>query len=48
MNSVQTGAVSKLEPQSWMTTPETQTLFRALEAGGKQARFIGGCIRNAI
>ncbi|MBH88886.1 MAG: tRNA nucleotidyltransferase [Magnetovibrio sp.] len=48
MNSVQTRAVSKLEPQSWMTTPETQTLFRALEAGGKQARFIGGCIRNAI
>jgi len=48
MNSSQTLERGKLSPQPWMTTPETQNLFRALESGGKQARFVGGCIRNAI
>jgi poly(A) polymerase len=31
-----------------MTAPQTVALFRALQAGGKEARFIGGCVRNAV
>ena len=48
MSSSETGAKGKITLQPWMTTLETQNLFKALEAGGKKARFVGGCIRNAI
>jgi poly(A) polymerase len=30
-----------------MTAPETEAVMRALEAGG-EARFVGGCVRDAI
>ena len=48
MNNSQMGAKEKLMRQKWMATPETQNLFSALQSGGKQARFVGGCIRDAI
>jgi poly(A) polymerase len=48
MKNAHIGAIGRLAPQPWMTSPETKSLFEALEAGGKQARFIGGCVRNAI
>ena len=38
----------KLPPQSWMISPETKAIFEALQANGKEARFVGGCIRNAV
>ncbi|NQU56761.1 MAG: CCA tRNA nucleotidyltransferase [Rhodospirillales bacterium] len=38
----------KLAPQAWMDTPETRALFAALQGDGKEARFIGGCVRNAV
>ncbi len=38
----------KLAPQPWMTAPETQAVFAALNEGGKEARFVGGCVRNAV
>ena len=38
----------KLAPQPWMTAPQTFALFKALQAGGKEARFVGGCVRNAV
>jgi len=38
----------KLAPQSWMTSPETLAVVAALEAGGREARFIGGCVRDSI
>jgi poly(A) polymerase len=38
----------KLSPQPWMTAPQTVALFKALQAGGKDPRFIGGCVRNAV
>ena len=41
-------ANGKLAPQPWMTAPETRVLFKALQAGGNEARFIGGCVRNAV
>ena len=38
----------KLPPQSWITAPETQAVLDALEAGGAQVRFVGGCVRDAL
>lgn len=38
----------KLPPQPWMTAPQTVALIKALQADGKEARFIGGCVRNAV
>ncbi|MEM9550162.1 MAG: CCA tRNA nucleotidyltransferase [Pseudomonadota bacterium] len=32
----------------WRTTPETQAVCAALTAGGFNALFVGGCVRNAL
>lgn len=32
----------------WITRPGTQALCAALAAGGYQALFVGGCVRNAL
>ena len=37
-----------IAPQPWMTTPETQAVMAAFHAAGTEARFIGGCVRDAI
>ncbi|MEO6339817.1 MAG: CCA tRNA nucleotidyltransferase [Caulobacteraceae bacterium] len=39
-----------LPPQPWMTTPEVEAVFSALEREGGQdaARFVGGCVRDAL
>jgi len=37
-----------LQPLPWMTAPETAAVFDALENGGAQARFVGGCVRDGI
>jgi poly(A) polymerase len=34
--------------QPWMETPEVKAVFAALTAGGKEARFIGGCVRDTL
>lgn len=34
--------------EDWLTSPATQAVCRALEAGGAQALFVGGCVRNAL
>ena len=36
--------------RSWMTAPETAAVLEALEAAGGPdcARFVGGCVRNAV
>lgn len=41
---------TKLSPQPWMTAPATQAVMAALEARGFAgcARFVGGCVRNAL
>lgn len=36
-----------LPPQPWMTAPETRAVFDALAAGRADARFVGGCVRDA-
>lgn len=38
----------KIAPQPWMTAPETVAVFKALRATGAEARFVGGCVRDAI
>ena len=32
----------------WLTDPATQAVCAALEVGGAQALFVGGCVRNAL
>jgi len=36
----------KTEP--WLSAPETRAVIDALTANGGQARFVGGCVRNAL
>ncbi len=37
-----------LASQSWLTGERTKRLFAALLNGGGEARFVGGCVRNAL
>ena len=39
-----------LDPQPWMTAPATRAVIEALELKGGRgcARFVGGCVRNAV
>lgn len=48
MNNGTLEPTGKIPPQPWMTAPETRAVFAALEAGGNEARFVGGCVRNAV
>src|SRR5262245_65775796 len=38
----------RLDPQPWMTAPETVAVMAALSAAGGEARFVGGCVRDAL
>lgn len=42
--------VETLDPQPWMTDPATLAVIAALESAGGPgvARFVGGCVRNAV
>jgi len=40
-------AIATLPVQPWMTAPETRAVLAALAAGGADARFVGGCVRDA-
>jgi len=42
------GAAGQLTIEPWMTSPEVSAVFAALTKDGKEARFIGGCVRNAL
>lgn len=33
---------------AWLTAPESRQVLAALTAGGKPARFVGGCVRDAL
>ncbi len=37
-----------LPPQPWMTAPRTRAVMAALAAAGGEARFVGGCVRDAL
>ncbi len=38
----------KLDPAPWLTSEDTRTVMKALAADGKPARFVGGCVRDAL
>ncbi len=40
----------RIDDQSWLTAPATRAVMAALEAAGGPgcARFVGGCVRNAL
>lgn len=40
--------IDRLEPQPWMTAPETVAVMSAVMAAGGEARFVGGCVRDAL
>src|SRR5947208_3318708 len=40
--------VRKLPPQPWIDEPATRTLLAALAQAGIKARFVGGCVRDAL
>jgi poly(A) polymerase len=40
--------IGSLAIQEWMIDPETVKVMEALEATGVEARFVGGCVRNAL
>ena len=39
---------AKIEPQPWMTAPETVAVVSALTSKGAAVRFVGGCVRDAV
>lgn len=38
----------RIEPPAWINDPPSRRLFAALAAAGIVARFVGGCVRNAV
>jgi poly(A) polymerase len=40
--------LGKISKQAWMVAPETQRVMRCLQADGGDARFVGGCVRDAL
>lgn len=38
----------KLQDADWLRRPETQAVFRALQAAGYEVRAVGGAVRNAL
>src|SRR5262245_11070921 len=41
-------AAHPLKDQVWLKAAETRAVMDALTAGGGEARFVGGCVRNAL
>ncbi len=41
-------AASRIDPPAWMTGSEARCVLDALGANGAPARFVGGCVRDAI
>ncbi|MBK1696252.1 CCA tRNA nucleotidyltransferase [Rhodovibrio salinarum] len=38
----------RIDPQDWMTAPDTRAVVAALTADGQEVRFVGGCVRDAL
>ncbi len=48
MPMTDTGNSVRIEPQPWMVDPATLGVLAALAAGGAEARFVGGSVRDAL
>lgn len=42
------GESPSIKGQPWLNAPETRAVMHALTADGGEARFVGGCVRNAL
>ena len=42
------GEIRKIAPQPWMIAPATRAVIAALADAGIAARFVGGCVRDAL
>jgi poly(A) polymerase len=42
------GDPARIEPYGWMVEPATRAVLHALAAGGVEARFVGGVVRDAL
>lgn len=40
--------MTNLSGQAWLSEPQTLKVMNALSAHGKQPRFVGGCVRDAL
>ncbi len=40
--------VGQIQPQPWLTDPATLKVMAAIAANGIEARFVGGCVRDAL
>lgn len=40
--------LGKISKQAWMVAPETLRVMHCLQADGGDARFVGGCVRDAL
>jgi poly(A) polymerase len=45
---VKSGEIRQIAPQPWIKAAPTRALLKALENAGIQARFVGGCVRDAL
>lgn len=41
-------SLPRLDGADWLKRPQTQAVFAAIEAGGYEARAVGGVVRNAL
>jgi len=41
-------STERLDPQPWMIAAETVAVMAALSSAGGEARFVGGCVRDAL
>jgi poly(A) polymerase len=42
------GAEDRIRPQAWMSAPATRRVMDAFASAGVDARFVGGCVRDAL
>ncbi len=42
------GESERIAPQDWMTAPATRRVMSAFADAGVEARFVGGCVRDAL
>ncbi len=48
MTGARSGSRSRIAPPPWLAEPATQAVLAALAAGGAEARFVGGAVRDAL
>ena len=40
--------VTRIDPATWVSRPQTLAVMKALSAGGQEPRLVGGCVRDAL